>query len=196
MTTKEKILAAALTVFNRDGAMETTTNHVAAEAGISPGNLYYHYQNKEALVRGLFERLDAALDALFVLPTDRSPSLSDLEGLLEANFDLLWQYRFFYRDQLALLRRDPSLQALYRRSRERGFTGTRELVALFASSGVLEPLQPSEIEALSRVAYLISDFWLASLELSEEPITPTRFRDGIQLLRVVLEPRLNTSKTP
>jgi AcrR family transcriptional regulator len=191
MTTKDKILAAALTVFNRDGATEATTNHVAAEAGISPGNLYYHFKNKEDLVRALFERLDRELDALFTLPTDRTPTLEDLERLLEAHFDVLWQYRFFYRDQLTLLRRDAQLRTLYQRQRERGFDGTRQLVAAFASSGVLNPLEPHEIQALSRVVYLVSDFWLASLELSEEPLTSARLRDGIQLLRVVLEPRLN-----
>jgi AcrR family transcriptional regulator len=195
VSTKEKILDTALALFNQDGATEVTTNHIAAALGISPGNLYYHYKNKEEIIRALFERIDRAWDELFTPPTDRAPTLKDLEGLLETNFALLWEYRFFYRDLMGLLRRDPQLQVSYRRQRQRGLEGTRELVAYFAESGVLIRLKPQEIDALARIAYMISDFWLPSLELGDEPITPERFGQGVALLRAVLEPRLAQSKS-
>jgi AcrR family transcriptional regulator len=190
MTTKDKILDAALQLFNHEGAVASSTNHVASAAGLSPGNLYYHYKNKEDIVRALFTRLDHELNALFKLPEDRALQIADLEHLLHGNFALLWRYRFFYRDQLALLRRDPELRALYRTVRERGFHGTRALIAAFAESGVLRPLTDTQLEALARVAYLISDFWLPSLELNDEPATETEFGTAIDTLRVVLEPFL------
>ena len=71
MSTREKILDTALTLFNNEGTSAVSTNHIAEAAGISPGNLYYHFRNKEEIIRGLFERLFAANDKAFNLPKDQ-----------------------------------------------------------------------------------------------------------------------------
>ncbi|MEO8876132.1 MAG: helix-turn-helix domain-containing protein, partial [Polyangiaceae bacterium] len=47
LSTKDRVLHMAVRMFNRQGTSAVTTNHIAAELGMSPGNLYYHYRNKE-----------------------------------------------------------------------------------------------------------------------------------------------------
>jgi hypothetical protein len=47
------------------------------------------------------------------LPADRAPSLSDLDTLIAANYELIWKYRFIYREQAALLRNDKDLHERY-----------------------------------------------------------------------------------
>ena len=54
--TKTRILDTALDLFNRHGERNVTTNHIAEALGISPGNLYYHFRNKTAIVAALFQR--------------------------------------------------------------------------------------------------------------------------------------------
>ena len=57
MKTKERILLGSLNLFNANTASEVTTNDIARELKMSPGNLYFHYKNKEQIIRELFKRL-------------------------------------------------------------------------------------------------------------------------------------------
>src|SRR5262245_35543941 len=50
------ILAAAERAFLREGFHATSMQDVAAEAGMSPGNLYRYFRSKEAIVAGLCAR--------------------------------------------------------------------------------------------------------------------------------------------
>jgi TetR/AcrR family transcriptional repressor of uid operon len=59
------ILDAAERSFVRAGFHRTTMQDVAAEAGMSPGNLYRYFPSKDALVAGLCERDRAGLSEEF-----------------------------------------------------------------------------------------------------------------------------------
>ena len=51
----EQIIDAALRVFSRKGFTKATNKDIAREAGITPGLIYYYFENKEALFRALVE---------------------------------------------------------------------------------------------------------------------------------------------
>src|SRR5215211_5884456 len=104
MNTHERILATALRLFNESGTAPVSTNHIAAALGISPGNLYYHFRNKEEIIRALFEQQFARWDEVYALPEDRMPTLADLQQLVRISFITAWEYRFMYRELIALLR--------------------------------------------------------------------------------------------
>ncbi len=84
--TKDRIARTAIGLFNERGTAAVSTNHIAEEMGISPGNLYYHYRNKEEIIRATFGRMMAAWEETFVLPRDRAPTLADLREILEETF--------------------------------------------------------------------------------------------------------------
>ena len=189
MSTRERILDAALVLFNKDSTAAVSTNHIANAAGISPGNLYYHFRNKEAILRELFERLYAANDQSFALPADKTPTLDDLQEFVRANYKILWQYRGLYRELVALLRNDPELRTRFLSVRARGFEGFHELFNAFLSAGVLRsPGTPEAIDNLAEIIWMITEFWLSSLEVSGRTVNESQMERGVQLMMQILEP--------
>jgi AcrR family transcriptional regulator len=59
------ILDAAEICFAHVGYDEATTNHIAAQAGISPGSLYQFFANKEAIAEALARRYNAELQQVY-----------------------------------------------------------------------------------------------------------------------------------
>lgn len=57
--TKQRIVEAALRLFEERGYERTTMRAVAAEAGVSLGSAYYYFDSKEHLVQGFYDRVQA-----------------------------------------------------------------------------------------------------------------------------------------
>jgi AcrR family transcriptional regulator len=189
MKTRERILATALRLFNESGTAPVSTNHIADALGISPGNLYYHFRNKEEIVRALFEQQFARWDEPNSLSNDRMPTLADLQQIVRATFVTAWEYRFMYRELIALLRRDAQLHQRWVEIRARGFAGFRELVDLFVAAGVLRaPNDPAAVTRLAELCWLIAEFWLASVEVSGETVDAIQMERGVGLMLQVLDP--------
>ncbi len=189
MGTKWRIVEAAIRSFNERGTAAVSTNHIAKEAGISPGNLYYHFGNKEEIIRAIFGRMMAAWEEVFEVPQDRAPTLTDLRVMLKETYSVLWEYRFFYREFVALMRRDPELGRRYRDVRELGLANTELVLGNFVASGVLrEPEDPGAIPKLAKLLWLIVEFWLPFVEMGDETVGPERSQEGVDLMMQVLEP--------
>jgi AcrR family transcriptional regulator len=76
---RSRILEAAERAFVRHGFHAATMQHVAAEAAMSPGNLYRYFRSKEAIVEGLCQRDQrerAAAFAAFGLAPDITTAMA------------------------------------------------------------------------------------------------------------------------
>ena len=107
--TAERILDTTLELFNRFGEPNVSTTLISAELGISPGNLYYHYPAKEELITRLFDRYDAALTEL-LRAADGVGDVEDAWFFFHTLFELIWDYRFLYRDLNDLLSNNRKLE--------------------------------------------------------------------------------------
>ena len=106
--TYNRIIDASLALFNEEGERNISTNHIAAHLGISPGNLYYHFRNKDEIIVQLFKRYSEALLAYLneaVLPSDVEDSINYMAGI----YDVMWEYRFLFSDVNTLLARSAEL---------------------------------------------------------------------------------------
>ena len=102
--TRDRIAQASLELFNAQGERSVTTNHIATHLGISPGNLYYHYPNKQAIIAELFAEYESHVESFLRLPEGRGLTVDDKTFYLEALLAAMWRYRFLHRDLEHLLK--------------------------------------------------------------------------------------------
>jgi AcrR family transcriptional regulator len=189
--TREKILNTALTLFNKNGTAAVSTNHIAEAAGISPGNLYYHFRNKDEIIRSLFNRLYVIWDEGFAFPSEHALRLNDLRTIVQYNYQIIWEYRFAYRELAALLRQDTELRAGFLAVRQRGFDGFHQLFTAFVAAGVFRlPDDPKVVGELMDICWLISEFWVTNLEVNGRNVDEAEMQHGVQLMLRVLQPYL------
>jgi AcrR family transcriptional regulator len=107
--TAERILEVTLELFNRFGEPNVSTTVISAELNISPGNLYYHYPAKDELINALFDRYESALGELLGA-ADNVRNVEDAWLFFHMLFELIWKYRFLYRDLNDLLSKNRRLE--------------------------------------------------------------------------------------
>ncbi len=187
--TQDRILDSALALYNERGTAAVSTNHVADAAGLSVGNLYYHFKNREEIVRALFHR-NAEETRVAFKPTDGADfGIGMLKQMVSANYEILWRYRFFYRELIVLLHRDPVLAEQFRAHRQYGFTSFEALLGAFGQSGVLKPMSsPEETNRLAVTVWLVSEFYIPYLESDSDVIRADFVAEGAALLQQVLQP--------
>jgi AcrR family transcriptional regulator len=96
--TRELILATSLALFNEQGEPNVTTNQIADQAEISPGNLYYHFRHKQDIVQALFYRLAESLVPLTEISEEDEVDAESLWFRLHMIFEVKGQFRFVYRN--------------------------------------------------------------------------------------------------
>jgi AcrR family transcriptional regulator len=191
MGTRERILDTAIALFNEQGTAPVSTNHIAQAAGISPGNLYYHFRNKEQIIRAIFAQLILVWHDASALPTDRPPQLADLFHVVRANFAVVWHYRFYYRELPALMLRDPALAEQYQALREEALVGVQLVLQRCAEAGIVRiPAEPGILQELAQISWILADFWLPFVELGGTEPGPAQIRQGEQLILRILRPYL------
>src|SRR5207248_2542659 len=92
--TRERILELSLRLFNEFGEPNITTTVIAEEMNISPGNLYYHFRNKDDIVNSIFAQFEAEIERILTVPAGRRSNMQDVWLYLHHMFELIWRYRF------------------------------------------------------------------------------------------------------
>ena len=96
--TRQRILDTTLALYNEHGEPQVSTSLIAAELGISAGNLHYHFRRKDELSAALLDRFVAEFEALLPPAGWRADHVEDAWLLLHLLLESLWRYRFLFRD--------------------------------------------------------------------------------------------------
>lgn len=189
MKTRERIVSASLELFNESGERNITTNHIAAHIEISPGNLYYHFRNKQEIVRDIFDCYSTELLERFTPVESKEESLVLLKRYLDSIFTLMWKYRFFYSNLPEILQRDEMLHERYLGVQEKL---RKNLETIFFGFVDLKLLKVDEEEAKSLVTtlHLVASSWLGyqSAMSPRTGITEKIIHQGVLQMIAVVKP--------
>lgn len=163
MKTKDRILLASLKLFNEQGERNVSTNHIAAALDISPGNLYYHFRNKNEIVFQLFLQYEEQVRGFMTVPSERDITFSDKVDYLESILNSMWDYRFLHRDLHHLLQDDERLRIAYREFSSRTVSDGRTILLSMAESGVLLATA-EQIDALILNIWVLIVSWSSFLQ--------------------------------
>ncbi len=158
--TRERILGTALELFNRAGEPSVTTGDIADELNISPGNLYYHFRNKDDIIGDLYAALEAKIAPLTAVPPDRPATIDDLWLLLHLLFERMWEYRFFYRDLDEITARNRRIAQRFAAFNRRSEATVIQLCNGLVRAGAMEASE-RDIEALAQNILLIATYWMS-----------------------------------
>ena len=165
--TSERIVQNSLELFNQQGERSISTNHIAAHMEISPGNLYYHFPNKQAIIAVLFSEYEALVDSFLRPPQGRAATVEDKRFYLKELLSAMWGYRFLHRDLEHLLDSDPELAARYRRFSQRCVIQGAAIYKGFVAAGILK-MDRVQIESLTLNAWIILTSWVRFLCTTRE----------------------------
>jgi AcrR family transcriptional regulator len=139
MKTRDRIKATSIALFNEKGATNVSTVQISEVMGISPGNLYYYFTNKEHIIRSIWEE-DMVLESDHVY---ENLGVDDPESSLTTLVNQLIQYGmkypFFYTEQYTLFKNDPLLQQLYQARWEKGVEIVTDKFVLWQEMGYMRP---------------------------------------------------------
>lgn len=158
--TRERILELSLRLFNEFGEPNITTTVIAEEMKISPGNLYYHFRNKDDIVNSLFTQFETEIGHMLAVPADRRANIEDVWLYLHLMFELVWRYRFFYRDLNDLLSRNRKLELHFKQILAYKIKVAQQLCLSLRSDKALEA-NDQEIDALATNMVVVATYWLS-----------------------------------
>lgn len=153
MKTKERILQTSLMLFNTMGERHVTTNHIAAELGISTGNLYYHFPNKHAIISHIMDEYQAIMMDVLSLPDGRSMTLMDKISYFNDICEQFWAHRFLHRDLMHLVELDDSLREKYITFAQGVMNQGQFIYAGFVEAGLM-------VASAEQIKALVINIWI------------------------------------
>lgn len=171
MGTKEQIICTSIGLFNRHRSTNISTNHIAAHLGISPGNIYYHFKDKEHIIRVIWEDISSKMDSMFFAPEFGLSEAGIVQFYITmANYT--YQYRFFYLEINVLLANDPELRLIYVERATKIMIHLEAIVDSWVTLGIMKQLTEKEKKWLVENSWTLGQLWVTRADILNTYNTP------------------------
>ena len=185
--TKEKIKKVACRLFNENDTLSITTNHIAEHAKISPGNLYYHYKNKEEIITQIYLEMSTKFENLNsfeqILLSDNP--LLILSQMFEKYGELFLEYKFLLRDISTLIAIYPCLKKEFLQRQSKRIEQIESVFKYLISLKILNPMKENEIHLRAKLNWFVSSYWQLFTATDGE-ITKESIKESKQIVFEIL----------
>ena len=186
--TRSRILDVCRALFNERGPTEVTTAEIAQAAGISEGNLHYHFRRKTEIIVALFEEFRAALDEMPAGEAVIGPQ-GTRRRYLSHWFNLMWEWRFLH--YANVYRLVPSLRPHLRDWADTMQAKVRLTLEAMRQAGELDA-SDEDIDRLVVNAWIVGTYWIdySRIHQGQGPITREHLRWGFAQVEALFTPFL------
>ena len=194
MGNRERIIEETRRLMNEHGAQSIGTTQIAEALEISPGNLYYHFKNKEEIVRILFDEVEEGLNDLLTADIEIPISPARFAGFYLRSLEVVWDNRFFYGGLLQLLRKDEELAERYRKVQAQTIDGLEGLARQFVKDGNMEkPRGRDGFRSVALNTWLVWTNWIRYKQTMSptQMVTRADLVEGVGQIFDVLTPYLD-----
>ncbi|MCK5885077.1 MAG: hypothetical protein KAG70_01090, partial [Alcanivorax sp.] len=153
--------------------------------GISPGNLYYHFRNKEDIIRCIYTEYESYIvEAFRPYDVEHESDLGFMVRFLDGMLQVMWRYRFFYANLGDILNRDDELRARYVKVQEKMDVQSASALRILRDNGTVE-LEDIYIADLAQTLKMIVACWIGfqSTQKIDGTVTKNEIYQGV--LRVL-----------
>lgn len=195
MKTRDKIIQASIALFNEQGERNVTTNHIAAALAISPGNLYYHFRNKEDIILSIYEEYARTL-LLDSMP-EVSPEVKPLDSIIlymDMVFQAMMKFRFFYSNLPVLLAKNPLLHDKYVEVQSVMVDRVSQLLISLKRDKMME-FDDADLPDIVSILRIVNTFWLSFYQTqnNDVEINDSVFYQGVLKILVIIHPYMSES---
>lgn len=163
--TKDKILLTAIKQYNEAGVQGITSRHIAAEMGISHGNLDYHYKTKEDIILAIYDKMREEMSDYFVAKKENSSPIEHVHLLLIQLEEFQYRYRFMNLDVLEITRAYPQISALLQKTSEYRKLQMDSIFQEFRTGEYMIEVKSEIFDQTQHIIRIIITFWLSQREV-------------------------------
>lgn len=178
--TKTKIITASVNLFNELGLANVRLQQIADEAGISVGNLAYHFRNKEAIVTKVYDQLFIDFSEILSYYL-RTSGLRDLDNQLHQYFLFFQRYRFLIADLIS--KSSPGATAHLDRWNDfanRLLIQIRQRLQFYVTQGLLHPQEdPNRYDHIAKNIWRSIFFSIPEASFRGQILTEPQFKKDI-----------------
>ena len=189
---KEKIKSISLELFNSSETLSITTNHIAKSLGISVGNLYYHYKNKEEIIKDIYLQMSSEFEDLNIFDNvmKSETPFTELSLMFDLIGELFWKYRFLMRDSTLLIALDKDFKDIFIKNQEKRIKQIEILIEFLISKNIIRNISEEDIKMISKVSWFISAYWQTYISTNGE-LSKNSIKEAKDLIfQLHLEPLL------
>lgn len=156
-TTKEKILETSIKLFNEKGCINTSTRHISDKLGISVGNLYYHFKNKEEILIVIFiNYINLVFKEVNAINYEKD-QIFLFRDFLENNLETDIKYRFLRLELNLLLISFPKFKHIMEEQLKNEIQMLKKLLTHQISYGYIRPMEENEMN------FIVSNSWIIAM---------------------------------